>query len=61
MEAISQSKENSSTSKNEKTGHNEILKPKERVMRPRRKNETQLDKIKKAEKRDSETKEQNQL
>ena len=60
MEAISQSKENSSTSKNEKTGHNETLKPKERVMRPRRKNETQLDKIKKAEKRDSETKEQNQ-
>ena len=60
MEAISQSKENSSTSKNEKTGHNETLKPKERVMRPRRKNETQLDRIKKAEKRDSETKEQNQ-
>ena len=60
MEAISQSKENSSTSKNEKTGHIETLKPKERVMRPRRKNETQLDKIKKAEKRDSETKEQNQ-
>ena len=60
MEAISQSKENSSTSKNEKIGHNETLKPKERVMRPRRKNETQLDRIKKAEKRDSETKEQNQ-
>ena len=60
MEAISQSKENSSTSKNEKIGHNETLKPKERVMRPRRKNETQLDKIKKAEKRDLETKEQNQ-
>ena len=60
MEAISQSKENSSTSKNEKTGHYETLKPKERVMRPRRKNETQLDRIKKAEKRDSETKEQNQ-
>ena len=60
MEAISQSKENSSTSKNEKIGHNETLKPKERVMRPRRKNETQLDRIKKAEERDSETKEQNQ-
>ena len=60
MEAISQSKENSSTSKNEKTGHNETPKSKERVMRPRRKNETQLDRIKKAEKRDSETKEQNQ-
>ena len=60
MEAISQSKENSSTSKNEKTVHNETLKPKDRVMRPRRKNETQLDRIKKAEKRDSETKEQNQ-
>ena len=60
MEAISQSKENSSTSKNEKIGHNETLKPKERVMRPRRKNETQLDRIKKAEKRDLETKEQNQ-
>ena len=59
MEAISQSKENASTSKNEKTGHNETLKPIERVMRPRRKNETQLDRIKKAEKRDSETKEQN--
>ena len=61
MEAKSQRKENSSTTKNEKTGHIEILKPKERVMRPRRKNETQLDKIKKAEKRDSETMEQNQL
>ena len=60
MEALSQSKENSSTSKNEKIGHNETLKPKERVMRPRRKNETQLDRIKKAEKRDSEIKEQNQ-
>ena len=60
MEAISQSKENSSTSKNEKTVHNETLKPKERVMRPRRKNETQLDRNKKTEKRDSETKEQNQ-
>ena len=57
-EAISQSKEHSSTSNNEKIGHNETLKPKERVMRPRRKNETQLDRIKKAEKRDSETKEQ---
>ena len=60
MEAISQSKENSSTSKNEKTGHYETLKAKERVMRPRRKNETQLDRIKKAENRDSETQEQNQ-
>ena len=60
MEATTKNKENSSTSKNEKTGHNETLKPKERVMRPRRKNETQLDRIKKAEKRDSETKEQNQ-
>ena len=60
MEAISQSKENSSTSKNEKTVHNETLKLKERVMRPRRKNETQLDRIKKAENRDSETQEQNQ-
>tara|TARA_B100001057_G_scaffold146007_1_gene145999 strand:- start:2300 stop:3982 length:1683 start_codon:yes stop_codon:yes gene_type:complete len=60
MEAISQSKENSSTFKNEKKGHNETLKLKEKVMRPRRKNETQLDRIKKAEKRDSETKEQNQ-
>ena len=60
MEAISQSKENSSTSKNEKTGHDETPKPKVRVMRPRRKNETQLDKIIKAEKRDLQTKEQNQ-
>jgi transcription termination factor Rho len=60
MEATTKNKENSSTSKNEKTGHNETLKPKERVMRPRRKNETQLDRIKKAEKRDSETKEQKQ-
>ena len=48
MEATSQSKENSFTSKNEKTGHNETLKPKERVMRPRRKNETQLDRNKNA-------------
>ncbi|GIR12769.1 MAG: transcription termination factor Rho [Cryomorphaceae bacterium] len=61
MEATSQSKENSYISKNEKTGHNETLKPKERVMRARLKKETKLDQIKKVEKRDSDTKEQNQL
>jgi len=59
IEAKSQSKENSYTSKNEKTGNNETLKPKERVMRARIKNETQLER-KKVEKRDPETKEQNQ-
>ena len=62
MEATTKSKEipSPSTSDNEKTGQNQTLRPRERVMRPRRKNETQLDRIKKAEKRDSETKEQNQ-
>ena len=45
MYKITKNKENLSTAKNEKTGHNETLKPKERVMRPRRKNETQLEEL----------------
>tara|TARA_B100000900_G_scaffold403124_1_gene409813 strand:+ start:1108 stop:2790 length:1683 start_codon:yes stop_codon:yes gene_type:complete len=62
MEALTRNKEEESklSSNNEKMGHNEIIRPKERAIRPRRKNETQLDRIKKSEKRDSETKEQNQ-
>ena len=60
MQALNKSKQNSSNLSNEKTGHNETLKPKERVMRPRRKNETQLERIKKAQNKDSDTIEQNQ-
>ena len=57
---IKKEDESKLSSNNDKMGHNETIRPKERVTRPRRKNETQLDRIKKAEKRDSETKDQNQ-
>ncbi len=45
----------------EKKGHQETLKPKERDIKTQRKNETQLERIKKVEKRDSGIKLQNQL
>ena len=51
----------SNISKEKKGHHQETLKPKERVVKAQRKNETQLERIKKVEKRDSEIKLKNEL
>ena len=55
MEAPNTNKETKLTSNNEKIGQKETVRPTQKVIRTRRKNETQLDNIKKSEKRDSES------